>query len=309
LADNFSFISQNLNWAWSFWIVAIATTPLILISLFIFRETYAPVILHRLAVKLRKETGNQDLYTIYDRDRLTLPARLRLALTRPTLMLIRQPIIQIFAIYGAFNFGTLYIVLTTFPSLWIDSYGQTSSQAGLNCLWLGLGFVIGIYIGGISQDRIYVYLRQRYLPASEQATLPPVAEHRIPLMLPSTLFITIGLIIYGWTAQLHTHWIGPSIGIAIYTAGYELVNQCNVAYIIDAYPEHTASALAAVSVSKSLAGFAFPLFAPTLYIAVGWGKGNTILAAVAIGLGIPMIWGLWVWGERVRAVSWGRKSV
>ena len=46
-------------------------------------------------------------------------------------------------------------------------------------------------------------------------------------------------------------------------------------------------ALAAVAFLRSLAGFGFPLFAPALYKALGYGKGDTILAAFAIAVGIP----------------------
>lgn len=58
-------------------------------------------------------------------------------------------------------------------------------------------------------------------------------------------------------------------------------------YVVDAFTLHAASALAAVSCLRSLAGFAFPLFAPQMYATLGYGKGDTILAAVAIGLGCP----------------------
>jgi len=47
------------------------------------------------------------------------------------------------------------------------------------------------------------------------------------------------------------------------------------------------TALATASFLRSLAGFGFPLFAPTMYDALGYGKGDTILAAVAIALGCP----------------------
>ena len=46
-------------------------------------------------------------------------------------------------------------------------------------------------------------------------------------------------------------------------------------------------ALAAVSCFRSLAGFGFPLFAPAMYDALGYGKGDTILAAFAIVVGCP----------------------
>jgi hypothetical protein len=46
-------------------------------------------------------------------------------------------------------------------------------------------------------------------------------------------------------------------------------------------------ALAAVAFLRSLAGFGFPLFAPAMYKSLGYGKGNTILAVVAIVVGCP----------------------
>ncbi len=47
------------------------------------------------------------------------------------------------------------------------------------------------------------------------------------------------------------------------------------------------TALAAVSFFRSLAGFGFPLFAPAMFAALGYGKGNTILAAFAVAVGCP----------------------
>jgi len=47
------------------------------------------------------------------------------------------------------------------------------------------------------------------------------------------------------------------------------------------------TALAAVSFLRSLAGFGFPLFAPTMYNKLGYGKGDSILAAIAIVIGCP----------------------
>ena len=47
------------------------------------------------------------------------------------------------------------------------------------------------------------------------------------------------------------------------------------AYVIDSFTLYSASALAAVSCFRSLAGFGFPLFAPAMYNSLGYGKGNT----------------------------------
>ena len=56
---------------------------------------------------------------------------------------------------------------------------------------------------------------------------------------------------------------------------------------IDAFTLHAASALAAVTFLRSCAGFGFPPFAPTMYKALGYGKGDTILACAAIVIGCP----------------------
>jgi hypothetical protein len=76
-------------------------------------------------------------------------------------------------------------------------------------------------------------------------------------------------------------------GIALVGAGVILNFQSIQTYVIDAFTLHAASALAAVAFLRSLCGFGFPLFAPAMYKALGYGKGNTILAVIAIVLGCP----------------------
>ncbi|KAH6668770.1 putative MFS multidrug transporter [Halenospora varia] len=306
------YIAQRLSWNWSFWILAIFEAVLLLISLFTFHETYAPTILSRKASMVRKESGDERWYAKHEETKLTLARKLFLALSRPTEFLLTYPIIQILSFYSAYSFGLLYIVHSTFPTLWTEVYHQSTSQSGLNFISIAVGFTLGVQIGSRLMDWGFVYLRKREVKRSggkfTLESLPLVPEHRIPLLLPATLIVPIGLLIYGWTAQYHLHWILPNIGIAIFSGGTTIATQVQTSYTIDTYPEYTASALAAISVMKSLAGFAFPLFAPQLYKSLGWGGGNSLLAGVALVLGAPMAWGFWVWGKRVRGVRWGGKG-
>jgi len=82
-----------------------------------------------------------------------------------------------------------------------------------------------------------------------------------------------------------------------------LVFQSVQTYVVDAFTLHAASALAAVSFLRSMAGFGFPLFAPTMYKVLGYGKGDTILATVAIALGCPAPWVFWKYGRQIRMKS------
>jgi NhaP-type Na+/H+ or K+/H+ antiporter len=51
----------------------------------------------------------------------------------------------------------------------------------------------------------------------------------------------------------------------------------------------------------SMLGFVFPLFGAQMYEALGVGWGNTLLAGLAIVIGIPFpIW-IWYKGEEIRS--------
>ena len=127
-------------------------------------------------------------------------------------------------------------------------------------------------------------------------------------MVPGTIFLPFGLLLNGWTAQNRVFWLVPDIvrPLPLYHlprpifliepriqctvflgAGMILNFQSIQTYVIDAFTLHAASALAAVAFLRSLAGFGFPLFAPAMYNALGYGKGDTILAAFAIVVGCP----------------------
>jgi hypothetical protein len=76
----------------------------------------------------------------------------------------------------------------------------------------------------------------------------------------------------GWTSEAHNHWIASDIGMALVGAGTILSFQCIQTYLLECFPLHAASVIAAVAFLRSLAGFEFPLFAPAIlmYDALGF---------------------------------------
>ncbi|OJA15809.1 hypothetical protein AZE42_10890 [Rhizopogon vesiculosus] len=119
-------------------------------------------------------------------------------------------------------------------------------------------------------------------------------------MFPATILLPIGCLITGWGSQVHTHWIVPDIGIVLVGAGIILNFQCIQTYLVDTFTLHAASALAAATCLRSMAGFVFPLFAPAMYNALGFGKGDTLLAVIAIIIGCPAPFIFWYYGEEIR---------
>jgi len=128
-------------------------------------------------------------------------------------------------------------------------------------------------------------------------------EYRLPLLLPFSLFIPIGLLWYGWAAQARVHWIVPNLGCIIFAMGLIVCFNCAQAYVVDTYTTYSASATGAAAFVRTMAGFSFPLFAPKMYDSLGVGWGNTVLASVALTFGLVAPILLWRWGGWLRSKS------
>lgn len=292
------FIAERTTWRWVFYSTSIADGVIQLMGLFFLRETYGPRLLKDRAKRLRKETGDDSYQTEAELQRKTLSQVLRGALIRPFRLLLTQPIVQCLACYMAYIYGIMYLVLSTFPTLWTSPayYNESIGIGGLNYISLGLGFWCGSQICAPLNDRIY-----RALKARNNNTGRP--EFRVPLLGIAAILLPAGLFIYGWTAQTHQHWIAPNIGAFLFGTGTIVSFQCMQTYMVDTYTRFAASALAAGAFLRSIAGFGFPLFAPYMYQSLKYGWGNSVLAFIAIGIGIPAPIFLWRFGEVLRKKS------
>ncbi|XP_014552674.1 hypothetical protein COCVIDRAFT_109734 [Bipolaris victoriae FI3] len=290
------FISQNTSWRWCFHATTIFAALVQFCGFFFLQETYAPRLLELKRDQLRKETGNQELHTVFDNCDRTVVTVIQTALKRPFKLLGTQPIVQVLACYTAYLFGLMYLMLSTFPILWVDRYGMSISSGSLNYLSIGIGFFVGTQLTSPLIDALYCRLKFR-----NNGIARP--EFRVPMLIPASLLIPVGLFWYGWSAQARMHWIMPNFGAAIFSAGMVMAFQCVNGYLIDSYTRYAASAIAAATVLRSLAGFGFPLFAPAMYKSLEFGWGNSVLGFIAIGLGVPAPFMLWKFGEKLRSLS------
>lgn len=104
-------------------------------------------------------------------------------------------------------------------------------------------------------------------------------------MIPVSFLVPVGMLSYGWAAEMHLHWILPDIGMFITAFGLIIPSQCIQAYILDCYPVYAASAIASLTVLRSAAGCIFPLIGPLLFRHFGYGYASTLLAGIAIAVG------------------------
>ena len=198
----------------------------------------------------------------------------------------------------AYLYGLVYLVISSFSALYTspDYYDETTQIAGLHYIALAVGYFFGAQITSRFNDWLYRRLKKKNGGKG-------VPEFRIPVMIPCAVLLPAGFFWYGWSAEARIHWIMPDIGAALLAGATICGYQSIQTYVIDSYTKYAASAVASITFLRSIAGFAFPLFAPELYAQLGYGWGNSLLAFVAIAIGVPAPWLFWKYGARLRAKS------
>lgn len=140
------------------------------------------------------------------------------AMLRPVKIFFMSPVVFLFSIYMAIAYGYLFLMLTTFPSVFLDQYRFPPSALVLTFMPQGLGFLVGMFLSFGYNDKIAMKLKDQH------GTLQP--EHRLPLMVWSAPLTPIGLFLYGWTAQLQLHWALPLASTILTGSGLLLIMVC-----------------------------------------------------------------------------------
>ncbi|KAJ5034988.1 uncharacterized protein L3040_008253 [Drepanopeziza brunnea f. sp. 'multigermtubi'] len=285
------FITQGIGWRWVFRILASCSLVVTFVSLFFLDETYSPTLLARRAASLRKQHSEPAYRSKYASD---LPAGTVFAnaLKRPLKMLFMSPIVALLSIHVAFVYGLLYLLFTTLTPVFIGIYGLTTGTAGLMFLGLGVGSILGVMVIGGTSDKIYMHYQ-----AKNGGVGKP--EFRLPALMYCSLFVPVGLFWYGWSAESDKHLLVPIFGTVLIAFGMLSVMLPVQSYLVDAYTQYAASAVAAVTILRSLLGALLPLAGQPMYAALGFGWGNTLLGSVALAL-VPVPWVFWRYGERIR---------
>ncbi|CAG8288246.1 unnamed protein product [Penicillium salamii] len=283
------FLAEAEGWRWVFWVIAIATGVMMILTIIWYRESYGPVVLERKAARLRKETGNPDLRSVHDVGKLDMRLFMT-ALARPIKLLFGSPIVFLMALFAATTYGYLYLMFTTITSIFESKYGFSPGVAGLAYLGFGIGCMIGLVTTGIVANNIAKNHVKRGCFRPESRLLP---------MMVGCWFMPVGLFWYGWSAQAGVHWIVPILGTGVFAIGLMTVFMSASTYLVDSYLRYAASVTAANTALRSLIGALLPLAGPSMYEALGLGWGNSLLAFIALAMcSVPFLF--WKYGAMIR---------
>ncbi|BGP00348.1 hypothetical protein NBRC10513v2_004573 [Rhodotorula toruloides] len=231
------------------YLVVILSSFVGLISVVVVPETFASVILTRKAKKLRFETKRWALHSKHEENDFSLKHFAEKTLTRPILMLVKEPTVTAICTYNFFTSFINYLYSRFVFARHIDKHGSA----------------------------------------------PP--EMRLGPMMVGGIVFPVGFFLLGWAPVA-----GKIVGLAFVGVAFLLIFQAGVNYLIDAYLQYSASAIAANTFLRSIFASALPLIAMPLFHNLGVGFACTLLGCIAAVLGV-VPFAFYHYGPQLRGMS------
>ncbi|THU94673.1 MFS general substrate transporter [Dendrothele bispora CBS 962.96] len=290
------FFVAGVSWRWIFWLLAIFAGVCNVLIIFTLPETYGPIILAHRAAKLRKENNDDRYYAAIELKKETFRQRVENILFKPFQVLMAETMLIAITIYMSFTYGVVYLLFEAYPVVFAQGHGFNPGASGLMLLNLVVGSMIGAVIYTFWLNPRYDRAVQKHAPSP----VPP--EFRLQVAALGTPLFSISFFWFAWTSFPSVSFVSPLIagglmGTAIYFIFLALFN-----YMIDSYLQVAASALAANTICRSLAGAAFPLFASQMFEALNPRWAGTLLGCVSLLL-MPLPFILMRYGARLRVNS------
>ncbi|KAF2028869.1 MFS general substrate transporter [Setomelanomma holmii] len=282
-------------YGWRAIAILITTTsfPTWAVLMFTFPETYAPVLLQRRADRLTKQTGT--LHLVSGVTPKPILQQLRIGALRPWIMLIYEPIVTLLSLFLSVVYGTLFLLFAAYPIVFQQVRGWPQGVASLPFLPIIIGIILSLfYVAFIDQKR-YAKVVAKYNGAA-----PP--EARLPPAMLGAAALPIGLFWFGWTNAPEVPFMICVSAGTLFGFGMVLLYMSLTNYIVDAYLGYAASALAASTVLRSIAGAAFPLFTGNMYASLGIHWASSVPGFLALVF-IPCLGAFYVCGERLRGMT------
>ncbi|KAH6671849.1 major facilitator superfamily domain-containing protein [Halenospora varia] len=174
-----------------------------------------------------------------------------------------------------------------------DTYNFSALSTGLIYLSPFIGGILGTAVAGKLSDVVVRAMSKRNGGLYEP-------EFRLVMAAPVTITTVIGLMGFGWSAQVHDSWIVPTIFFGIISFGCSLASTTAITFCVDSYRQYAGEALVTLNISKNIFhGLVFSLFfnnwleadgSRTVFIWLG------VIQLVLMASTIP----LYIFGKRAR---------
>ncbi|KAJ9123324.1 hypothetical protein QFC22_001523 [Naganishia vaughanmartiniae] len=258
------------GWRWIYWVLFIFLGFIFIFTCFA-PETYAPILLKKKAARLRKEHNTNAYRAQSEMNQVSLSETLKVSLTRPFIFMFCEPIVLCMSIFLSFIYSLLYLLFFAFPIAFEEVRGWNTGLTGTAFIAVMLGICIAF---AALQYQEVLYARATVNGACPEARLYP--------MMLGALILPVALFIFAFTGGYEwVHWIGPCVGGCLFGLAMLLIYVSANSYIVDSYVSFAASAMAAKTLMRSLAGASVPLWVTQMFHNMGFQYAGLLLALIA----------------------------
>ncbi|ETS84878.1 hypothetical protein PFICI_02903 [Pestalotiopsis fici W106-1] len=212
---------------------------------------------------------------------------------RPFVLYAYPAVLWSAAIYSC-SIGWLIVISESVAIIYREgSYKFGALATGLVYISPFIGGILGTAVAGRISDVIVKAMARRNGGLYEP-------EFRLVMAAPIAVTTVIGLMGFGWSAEVHDHWIVPTVFFGVVSFGCSLGSTTSITFCVDSYRQYAGEALVTLNFSKNIFhGLVFSLFV------TGWletdGSKSVfmwigIIQLIFVFSSIPM----YIYGKRAR---------
>ncbi|KAJ5172022.1 major facilitator superfamily domain-containing protein [Penicillium capsulatum] len=275
-------VNHHLGWRWTEYIEAIFVFGLFILCGLCLPETYAPVLLNRRARHLRKSTGDERYWHPHEKEKIDLSNAATNHFGRPLQMLFMEPMVTLLALYASFTYSLIYLTLEVFPIVFREHRQWGLVMSTLPFLAILIGVICALLLNFANQPQ--------YKRAVEANGGKAVPEARLPPIAVGGIFLSIGLFWFGWTAEPKYPWPSSVVAAGFIAAGFNIVFQQCLNFLVDTYGPYAASAVSANTILRSVLACAMPVAARPMFERLGIGPAASLLGGIScLLLPVPLL--------------------
>lgn len=226
------------------------------------------------------------------------PGRFLMEIVMPLKMAMYLPLILpsiLYAVIFMWSVGFTVVSPQVFPR---PPWHFTNVQVGLTFLAAAVGAVIGKFAGGYVSDSTVNFFVRRNSNGSDQGKRVP--EYRLWALLPHTVLLTVGLLLYGIGYAKEMAWPVEVIGgIGVYYVANSAAGGILQTYIIESYITQAVHGIALFNFVKCCLAFSAPFFVPE-WSFEGFTKAFVVQAVVTAALTLATLAVLITFGAKLR---------
>ncbi|KIW65762.1 hypothetical protein PV04_07989 [Phialophora macrospora] len=287
------------SWHWPDWVTLAISSAAFVVALLFLPETYLPVLLDWRARHLRRvAAADSSPYTYVSEHagKAPLARRLRDTLAMPAVYFKTEPVVAVLGSYLVLVYILLFSFLSGFDYIFQRTYGLSDGRTGSCFASIAAGSTAFTLL---SAPALFRWSRAKTHHV-RQAPVKP--EYRLWPAIVTSPLLPVSLFWLGWTNYASVSiWAGLAacfgfgvVATALYVSSYE--------YIVDSYTEHSAVALASITMARYLIAGTMVVAARPMYEGIGVHWTMTLLGCLALPLTPAPLLLKW-YGEKLRAKS------